>query len=87
MHHSIVWKYKSDEVNPTIDVVKKLAQSLGTTVSFLMGEAENQNIFKDPVMFKRKADNVSLPKKDKQCLLLTVDNFIKAIKLNSLFIL
>jgi len=48
------------------------------------GEAENQNIFKDPVMFKRMADIESLPEKDKQCLLLTVDNFIKATKLNSL---
>ena len=51
---------------------------------FLMGEAENQNIFKDPVMFKRMADIERLPEKDKQCLLLTVDNFIKATKLNSL---
>jgi hypothetical protein len=38
----------------------------------------------DPVMFKRMADIESLPEKDKQCLLLTVDNFIKATKLNSL---
>ena len=34
-------------------------------------------------MFKRMADIESLPEKDKQCLLLTVDNFIKATKLNS----
>ena len=84
VHHSIIGKYERDEVKPSIDVVKKLAQSLGTTISFLMGEAENQNIFKDPVMFKRMADIESLPEKDKQCLLLTVDNFIKATKLNSL---
>jgi hypothetical protein len=40
--------------------------------------------FKDPVMFKRMAEIEALPTKDKECLLLTVDNFIKATKLNML---
>ena len=53
-HHSIIGKYERDEVKPTVDVIKKLAEVLDTTISFLMGETENQNIFKDPVMFKRK---------------------------------
>jgi transcriptional regulator with XRE-family HTH domain len=83
-HHSIVGKYERDEVKPTIDVVKKLANVLGTTVSFLMGETEHQNVLKDPVMFKRMADIEQLPAKDRECLLLTVDNFIKATKLNML---
>ena len=83
-HHSIIGKYERDEVKPTIDVVKKLAMVLDTTVSFLLGETENQNSFKDPVMFKRIADIEKLPEKDKECLLLTVDNFIKATKLNLL---
>lgn len=83
-HHSIVGKYERDEVKPTIDVVKKLAQVLGTTASFLMGETEFQDVFKDPIMFKRIADIEQLPTKDRECLLLTVDNFIKATKLNML---
>ena len=83
-HHSIIGKYERDEVKPTVDVIKKLAQVLSTTISFLMGETENQNIFKDPAMLKRMADIESLPQKDKECLLLTVDNFIRATKLNML---
>jgi hypothetical protein len=43
-----------------------------------MGEAENQNVFNDPVMFKRMTEIEALPSRDKECLLLTVDNFIKA---------
>ena len=83
-HHSIIGKYERDEVKPTVDVIKKLADVLDTTISFLMGETENQGVFKDPVMFKRMADIESLPEKDKECLLLTVDNFIKATKMNML---
>lgn len=83
-HHSIIGKYERDEVKPTVDVIKKLAEVLDTTISYLMGETENQNVFKDPAMFKRMAEIESLPQKDKECLLLTVDNFIKATKLNML---
>jgi transcriptional regulator with XRE-family HTH domain len=84
VHHSIIGKYERDEVKPSIDVVKKIAITLNATISFLMGETKEQNIFKDPVMFKRIADIENLPEKDKECLLLTVDNFIKATKLNML---
>lgn len=80
----IIGKYERDEVKPTVDVIKKLAEVLDTTISYLMGETENQNVFKDPVMFKRMAEIEAQPTKDKECLLLTVDNFIKATKLNML---
>ena len=63
---------------------KILNTLLDTTISFLMGETENQYVFKDPVMFKRMAEIESLPQRNKECLLLTVDNFIKATKLNML---
>jgi len=81
-HHSIIGKYERDEVKPTVDVIKKLADVLDTTISYLMGETDNNNAFKDPEMFKRISDIESLPEKDRECLLLTVDNFIKATKLN-----
>ena len=83
-HHSIIGKYERDEVKPTVDVIKKLAEVLSTTISFLMGETDSQNVFKDPVMLKRMADIESLPEKDKECLLLTVDNFIRATKMSML---
>ena len=83
-NHSVIGKYERDEVKPTVDVIKKLADVLDTTISYLMGETDNQNIFKDPAMFKRMADIESLPEKDRECLLLTVDNFIIATKLNAI---
>lgn len=35
VHHSIIGKYERDEVKPSIDVVKRLADVLNTTVGFL----------------------------------------------------
>lgn len=46
-----------------------------------MGETENQNVIKHPAIFKRMAEFESLQQKDKECLLLTIDNFIKTSKL------
>ena len=37
-YHSIIGKYERDEVKPTIDVVKKLANVLDTTVGYLLGK-------------------------------------------------
>lgn len=75
VHHSIIGKYERDEVKPTIDVVKKIAQVLDTTVGYLLGETKQQNVLKDPKMLKRITDIESLPNKEKECLLLTIDNF------------
>jgi transcriptional regulator with XRE-family HTH domain len=83
-HHSIIGKYERDEVKPSIDVVKKMAQVLETTVGYLLGENKQQDVLKDPKMLKRITDIENLPEKDKECLLLTIDNFIKATKLNAL---
>ena len=83
-NHSIIGKYERDEVKPTIDVVKKSADTLGTTVGYLLGESQDQNIFKDPSMLKRLNDIVSFPKEDQDHILYTLDALIKNVKLRSL---
>lgn len=50
MFHKTV---ERDEVNPSIDVVKKIAGLLGTTVGYLLSETEQENLLKDPAMLKR----------------------------------
>ena len=67
---------------PSIEAAKKLAKILGTTVGYLLGENDEANLFKDPAMLKRFQDISVLPEKDKQCLLTTVDYFIKSAKIS-----
>jgi len=82
--YTVIGKYERDEMKPSIDVVKRLIEELDTTVSYLMGETENAELFKDKKMLQRLQDITTLPELEKNSLLMTVDNFIKAAKLNLL---
>jgi transcriptional regulator with XRE-family HTH domain len=79
-HHSIIGRYERDEVKPTIDVVKKLADILNVTAGYLLGETENDILFKDPDMLKRFQEIDSLNEEDKKCLLANVDAFLRDAK-------
>ena len=83
-HHSIIGKYERDEVKPTIDVVKKLAEVLKTTVGYLLGESEDRELLKDPSMLKRLNDIAKFPEQDKSCILYALDAMINNVKLKAI---
>lgn len=79
-NHSIIGKYERDEVKPTVDIVKRLAEVLDTTVGFLMGESMEMNVLKDPGMLRRLNDLVSLPQKDKDVILYALDELLRDVR-------
>ena len=79
-NHSIIGKYEREEVKPSVDMVKKLADVLDTTVAYLLGETEEENILKDPNMLKRLNDINSLPQKDKEGILFALDGLLRDAK-------
>lgn len=83
-HYSIIGKYERDEVKPTIDVVKKLADVLETTVGYLLGETEDRELLKDPSMMKRLNDIAKFPEQDKVCILYALDAMINNVKLKAI---
>ena len=82
--HTTIGKYERDEMTPSIEAAKKLAKILDTTVGYLLGESDNADLFKDPKMLQRFQDISNLSDKDKECLLTTVDHFIKASKISAM---
>jgi transcriptional regulator with XRE-family HTH domain len=82
--HTTIGKYERDEMTPSIDAAKKLANILNTSVGYLLGENQQSDLFKDPAMLKRFQDISVLPEKEKECLLTTVDHFIKSAKINAM---
>jgi transcriptional regulator with XRE-family HTH domain len=80
--HTTIGKYERDEMTPSIDAAKKLANILETSVGYLLGENQQSDLFKDPLMLKRFQDIATLPEKDRECLLITVDHFIKSAKIS-----
>ena len=61
-------------------MVKNLAETLDTTVAFLLGETEDMHLLKDPDMLKRLNDINNLPKKDKEGILFALDGLLRDAK-------
>jgi len=80
--HTTIGKYERNEMNPSIDAAKKLAKILDTTVGYLLGETENDDLFRDPKMLQRFQDIISLPENQKQCIITTMDHFIRSAKIS-----
>jgi len=79
-NHSVIGKYERDDVKPSIDVVKRLAAFLNTTVAYLVGEADTDELFKDSTMLQRLKDINALPDSDKKGILYALDGLIRDAK-------
>ncbi len=78
--HSVIGRYERDEMTPSIDVAKKIASLLNTTVGYLLGEIEDADTFKDPTMLKRLKDLNTLPDFDKKHILYALDSLLRDAK-------
>jgi len=81
---SVISRYERDEMTPSIDAAKKLADILQTTVGYLLGETQQQNLFKDPAMLNRLNEISGFQDEDKKHILYTLDAMIKSVKLKNI---
>jgi len=56
----------------------------GTTVGYLIDEAKEAQLFKDPAMLKRFQNINTLPDRNRECLITIVDHFINVVKIGAL---
>jgi len=70
--------------NSVIEVAKNIAKILDTSGGFLLGETEQENIFKDPSMLNRFNEIDKLDPENKSHLLSVVDGFIQALKFKNI---
>jgi transcriptional regulator with XRE-family HTH domain len=82
--HSVIGRYERDEMVPSIEVVKKMADFLNTTVGYLLGETQETNLFKDPDMLRRLNDISSFPEVEKSHIIYTLDAMINSVKLKTI---
>jgi transcriptional regulator with XRE-family HTH domain len=78
----IIGKYERDEMKPSIDTAKKLADALDVTLDYLVGEGDLKVL--DKKTLQRLEDIEKLPAEDKNNIFYTLDNLIKAAKLKFL---
>lgn len=77
-----IGRYERDEVKPSVEMAVKIAEALEVSMDYLVGRSEND--FKDKKMIDRLNSILKLEKQDKDNILYTLDNLIKAAKLKSL---
>lgn len=82
--YSVIGKYERDEMQPSIEAAKKIAKLLNTTVGYLLGETEQENVFKNPDMLKRFNEIEGMEDEDRNHILYTLDALIKNVKLKAL---
>lgn len=73
-----------NEMTPGIEVAKKIADFLNTTVGYLLGETDKADLFKDPAMLQRLAELDNMQSEDKNHILHVLDSFIKSVKLKNI---
>lgn len=83
--YTVIGKYERDEMKPSIDVAKKLAKLINTTVGFLLGETKEMNVLKDPSMLQRLNEINGLPEDDKHCILYAIDNLLQNVRTRNAF--
>jgi transcriptional regulator with XRE-family HTH domain len=76
---SVISRYERDEMTPSIDAAKKLADLLGSTVGYLLGENEESNLFKDPEMLDRFKAIKGFKDADKEKIYFTIDAMIHEV--------
>lgn len=78
----IIGKYERDEMKPSIDTAKKLADALEVTLDYLVGDGDLKVL--DKKTLQRLEDIEKLPAEDRSNIFYTLDNLIKAAKLKAL---
>ena len=81
---SVIGRYERGEMMPSVEVAKKIAAFLNTTVGYLLGETDKADLFKDPTMLKRLSDIDKMNPKDKTHLLHVLDGFIQSVKFKNI---
>lgn len=81
---SVIGRYERDEMTPSIEMAKKIAGFLDTTVAYLLGETEKADLFKDPAMLQRLVELNKMDNTEKSHILHVLDGFIKSVKLKNI---
>ncbi len=76
---SVISRYERDEMTPSIDTAKKLASFLDTSVGYLLGETEDDQLLKDPEMINRLKTIQDFTEPEKGQVYFTLDAVIREI--------
>ena len=77
---AIIGRYERSEISPSIDVAKKLADTFGVTLDFLIGDKDVPNILQDQSMLTRWQEIDILEPDERERILSVVDSLVRDAK-------
>lgn len=77
---SVISRYERDEMLPSIETAKRLAGLLGSTVGYLLGESEEDDLLKDQQMMQRLKELREFSEQEKEQVYFNLDAVIREIK-------
>lgn len=77
---SVISRYERDEMTPSIETARRLAALLDTTVGYLLGESEEDDLLKDQQMMQRLKELREFSEQEKQQVYFNLDAIIREIK-------
>ena len=79
----VVGKYERNEVTPSIQVAKKIADVFGVSLDYLAGEGEFVNV--DKATLERLKEIEQLPNNTKEHLLFLIDSVLRDTKVQKAY--
>lgn len=77
---AIIGRYERDEITPSVEVAKKLADTFGVTLDFLVGDKGVPNILHDQTMMARWQEIDALEPLERDRILSVVDSLVRDAK-------
>jgi transcriptional regulator with XRE-family HTH domain len=82
MQGAVIGRYERDEVKPSIEVAARIAQVLGVSLDYLVG---NTDMLLEADVIKKIQEIQKLPEKDRDHLFYVVDNILQNVKAKKAF--
>lgn len=76
----IIGRYERNEMVPSVEVAKNLADAFGTTLDYLVDETGKQSEIKDKSMLNRIVEIEHLDQEDKKTMLQVIDSLLRDAK-------
>lgn len=83
--HSVIGKYERQEMTPSIEVAIKIAKLLDTTVAYLLGETQEDNLLRNSEMLERLKQIEGLNEEGRKQIFTVVDALIRDFKTKQAF--
>jgi transcriptional regulator with XRE-family HTH domain len=77
---AIIGRYERGEITPSIEVAKKLADTFGVTLDFLVDDKDVPNILHDQTMLARWQEIDALEPPERERILSVVDSLVRDAK-------